>query len=446
MMDANHQHQTVSDVARFDPSRVERTPEGYLRIPATVARTGIQWYLMRDGKLDPGGEPTPVLRHPDDVFDPEAMASFGGKPVTISHPRDPVSPANIRDLSVGVSTFDVEGIRPRDDVQTHRVGYVRTVLQVHDARGLQAVADGAREMSCGYSCAFVPETGTWGGQPYAYRQREIRGNHHALLPPGERARAGERARLEGLDSAGTVSLTIIDSAPGEGQEGDMPTETLSLTHDNETIQLPPGTHEVVRRWTSDARAKVAAMDADMKGMAGKLAAAEKARDELQAKLDMMQAKAKKAKDAMGEEGAPEAAKDAQDPAAAAKLIQDAVNERLVLLRQADALLAGTDVKLTADMAPRAIRLAVIKAAAPERKVDDRSDDYIRAAYEFLTQDGTAPVATADKVDNATTPAPVTPAPTGVPGLQATADSAYAAYLRSLSGEPEPAPAATPAGA
>ena len=66
----------------ISPNQIE-TAEGYLickNVP--IARTGSQNYLAREmGVADADPEAViPVMRYPEDVFAPETIASFEGKP------------------------------------------------------------------------------------------------------------------------------------------------------------------------------------------------------------------------------------------------------------------------------------------------------------------------------------------------------------------------------
>ena len=78
----------------ISPNQTE-TAEGFLicrNVP--IARTGEMVYLARELRLD--GDPERLVmvhRAPEDVFDPAAMASFEGKPVTDGHPPENVGPS-----------------------------------------------------------------------------------------------------------------------------------------------------------------------------------------------------------------------------------------------------------------------------------------------------------------------------------------------------------------
>ena len=60
----------------------EQTPEGFLRGRACVTNIGVFPYRLEDGSIEY------ELRHPEDVFDSESMASLKLKPVTNNHPKE----------------------------------------------------------------------------------------------------------------------------------------------------------------------------------------------------------------------------------------------------------------------------------------------------------------------------------------------------------------------
>ena len=95
-------------VSKLGPKR-SLTPEGYLLcLDVPVARTGEMVYAEgeiagEDGEAILGGPDKliRVSRGPDDLFRPETIASFEGKPVTLGHPDEFVTPDNIKQHAVG---------------------------------------------------------------------------------------------------------------------------------------------------------------------------------------------------------------------------------------------------------------------------------------------------------------------------------------------------------
>src|SRR5262252_7976168 len=85
-------------VARFDVAALgkpERTSQGFLRVPAYVTRCGVLEYKRPDGTV------VRELRPRDEVFKADSLATLSAAPVTDLHPTVMISPANVRELSVG---------------------------------------------------------------------------------------------------------------------------------------------------------------------------------------------------------------------------------------------------------------------------------------------------------------------------------------------------------
>lgn len=155
-----------------------KTVEGYFicqNVP--IARTGQQEYLA--GELGLGGDPErPVVveRYPEDVFEPGALASFEGKPVTRGHPPEMVGPENHSSYAMG----HVENVR-RDG------NFMVADLYINDP-GLASDIENkvVREVSCGYLCQYEADGG-------GFKQTHIRGNHVAVVPNG---RAGREVAIK----------------------------------------------------------------------------------------------------------------------------------------------------------------------------------------------------------------------------------------------------------
>ncbi len=159
---------------------MSKTPEGYLichNVP--LARTGWYEYAGSEIGLDDSGMVN-VYRSPEEVFDPLAIASFEGKTVTDGHPTQfPVAADNEAAYHKG----HVQNVRQgTGDIMDCLLGD----LFVKDSVLINKIDNGLREVSCGYDCEWVPrDDGT-------YEQRQIRGNHVAIVPNG---RAGDRIAI-----------------------------------------------------------------------------------------------------------------------------------------------------------------------------------------------------------------------------------------------------------
>lgn len=173
----------------ISPNQLE-TSEGYLickNVP--IARTGKQDYLAREmGVADADPERViPVMRNPEDVFSVETLASFEGKPVTLTHPPEDVTPENWAAYAKG----HVQNVRRSGD-------YIMADLVITDPTLINQVRSGSmRQVSCGYHCDYTAD-GT------GYKQTRIRGNHVAVVPLG---RAG-------------AAVSIQDAAPEAEKERD----------------------------------------------------------------------------------------------------------------------------------------------------------------------------------------------------------------------------------
>lgn len=157
---------------------MSETPEGFLLcINVPIARTGEQDYGDGETPLEVGDDGIiKIQRDPDEVFRPETIASFQGKPLTIKHPEEFVGPDNWQQLAKGhiMNVRRGEGDF-KDDM-------VCDVL-ITDKFTISLVKNGLRGLSCGYEAEYV-QTGRGKG-----KQVNIVGNHLALVKEG---RAGEK--------------------------------------------------------------------------------------------------------------------------------------------------------------------------------------------------------------------------------------------------------------
>lgn len=158
------------------------TPEGFLLCrDVPIARTGVQEYAPGDVPVEAakGGGPIRVRREPEDVFAPEAIASFEGKPAVVDHPEEDVTPVTWRELAVG----HAQHVRRGEGVQSD---LLLADLLITDQEAIDLVRGGLREVSCGYDADYEEDA------PGRGRQHNIRGNHIALV---NRGRCGSRCRI-----------------------------------------------------------------------------------------------------------------------------------------------------------------------------------------------------------------------------------------------------------
>lgn len=162
------------------------TPEGYLlctEVP--IARTGIQYYMgMEIGAQDKWNERVPVYRLPQDVFSESTIASFNGKPLTLTHPPSQLNVDNVLTYAKGHATNVRRGEGEYENC------LVADIL-ILDRETIEAVKAGEiDQISCGYDCTYEPYLGS-------YKQSDIVGNHVAVV---ERGRAGDKIAIRDEES------------------------------------------------------------------------------------------------------------------------------------------------------------------------------------------------------------------------------------------------------
>lgn len=199
---------TLDETGRwFAPEKLSErqrmTPEGFLLCEAVpIARTGTLIYDKSEVPIEggPGGQVV-IERNADEVFRPETIASFEGKPVTLKHPDDFVTPANWRELTVGIT----QNVRRGEGIESD---LMLADLLITDANAIELIrvtADSAtgrpiqplRQVSCGYDADYEQLARGRG------RQTNIVGNHVALV---ERGRCGARCSIGDSEEMRTTDV------------------------------------------------------------------------------------------------------------------------------------------------------------------------------------------------------------------------------------------------
>lgn len=342
-----------TDTATLAGTRTTR--DGYLAAEVKCARTGCQTYLGTEiGLTD--ALPVTVYRPEDAVFAKDSLATFAGKPVTVDHPSEPVTSENWKDHAAGEIGDEVAR-----DGEMIRVG-----IMVRDASAIQAIKDGKREISMGYSTPIEMRDGIApDGTPYqAVQTGPITINHLALV---DAARGGSELRVGDADAGkdrATWGATPI-------------TDAKEISHMADTMQnvvlgdkaVPVAAAHVadVEKFKADTAKALADVDASHK-------AAIEAKDE---EIGTLKADLQKAKDAQ------------PDPAALDKMVADR------------AALVTTVAKIAKDVKPEGLSDADLRKAAVVAKlgddaVKDASDAEISGMFKVIAKDAgkTDPVADA----------------------------------------------------
>lgn len=342
---------------RFDvvgrAGKVRRTQVGGVRVDARLTRIGVLPYTLSDGSI------RRELRHPDEVFNSDSLATLQSAPVTdLAHHRSLIGPHNWKEANLG----HTENVR--SDAR-----YVEGELVINDAATATDVENGKlADISCGYECKLDFTPGVFDGERYDAIQREIRYNHVAVLPKG-RGRAGTDVGVR-LDSNDAVCIE---------EETDMKTIRL----DGKDYEVGSDAH--LAKIDELHQAQIAKFKSDAADADKKAADALKAKDEAEAKFDAAAKAKKKAEDDLEEEKGEKG--------------KARVRARLRLLQRAAKFL--TDDEEGEDkydgLTDREIMVKVINADAnwKDEKFDGKSDDYVQALFDSVSKSFTR----ADGVDS-----------------------------------------------
>lgn len=338
------------DAYRLD--KVERLPNGALRVDALVTRTGVFVYH------DEAGRPVREYRPPSEVNDAASVKSLRDSTVTVLHPSTLVTPENWDSVAVG--HVSGEPVAKGDGVLASLVIQSKDAIDLIDGKKVQ-------EISCGYQVELDDTPGTTPeGEKYDSVQRAIRYNHVAMGPPGW-GRQGSSVSLR-LDSRGDQVTHVSD------ERGDRTTMKLTIIYKGQTYVVDAGSTEhnaLLQRIATEDAADKAKLDAAT-GLQAKLDSVTGERDALAQQLKETKTKL--------------------DAAPAAAVAQ--ARARLDLETQARTVL-GSEFKCDG-LTDRDLRTAVIKRFDPESKVDaktgdkfDRSEEYVTAVCDTYLKQGSS---------------------------------------------------------
>lgn len=335
-------------VQRFDvvgrAGRVRRTQVGGVRVDARLTRIGVLPYTLADGSV------RRELRHPDEVFNADSLATLQSAPVTdLAHHRALIGPHNWREAALG----HAENIRSDSR-------YVEGELVINDAATAADVENGKlADISCGYECKLDFTPGEFEGERYDAIQRDIRYNHVAVLQKG-RGRAGTDVgvRLDSSDAA------CIDTS------GDKMEKTFVKLDGKDFLF---GSVEHVEKIESMHTAAVLKFKADA---AEELRVVTVDRDTLQAKFDASEKAKKKLEEELADEKGEKG--------------KARIRSRLRLLKRAAKFFSDDedeDEDKFDGLSDREVMIKVINTDAnwKEAKFDDKSDDYVQALFDSVSK-------------------------------------------------------------
>lgn len=181
---------TQKKLVFFDSAQFPKatfTDEGFLRADAIITKAGVYSYKLADGKV------ISQFRPPQEVFSDATMQSMKLVPITNGHP--PTRSKLIDSRTAKNFTVGHVGENIVNDKNISMIGN----LVVTDARTIEDIKSGKKQLSAGYTADLVEESGYFKGQHYTHIQKNIRGNHLAIVSEG-RMGADAAIVLDGVDA------------------------------------------------------------------------------------------------------------------------------------------------------------------------------------------------------------------------------------------------------
>jgi len=163
------------------PSKRVADVNGFIEVKDNpISKVGVFQYSGRAiGKGDPN-KMYMVYRPEEELNNPETIESFRLLPFVDEHPADLLG-------SEDNDRPNVDG-KPADGVIGEQIyfkdGYLYGNLKFFTDRIMRQLAKKKREISAGFRCMYEEAAGQYKGLRYDYIQRNIRGNHGALVHQG----------------------------------------------------------------------------------------------------------------------------------------------------------------------------------------------------------------------------------------------------------------------
>lgn len=234
------------------------TPEGFLVcVGVKIARTGTMEYHEKelDGAGIEGDQNgmIQIYRDEKEVFRPATIKSFEGKAFVITHPEDLVGPENWSKLAKGV----MQNVRRGKADESEDL---IADLLITDARAIELVKNGMREVSCGYEADYEQTS------PGKGVQTNIIGNHLALVDQG---RAGEAYAIN--DHKGVKTMNPFEKILGlfaKDPEAIKAMKVAIATADGKTKTKDEDmVGDEAPAWADDLKKSIDAMNATVANMA-----------------------------------------------------------------------------------------------------------------------------------------------------------------------------------
>lgn len=327
---------------RYDSARVKARfdENGFLVDTPIVARVGVQTYYL------PDGTERREFRPASEVFKPDSLASYQGKPITLGHVF--VNADNAREVVVG----SVSGPAMREDSN------VIVPLTVYDKESIEKAKNGiAGELSVGYHTVDIESKGWGSNETGEYKldgeyqsqdeippdwvrfdalQTEIKVNHVALVYKG-------RAGVAKLNFDAQQENPYTDTVQSNKEDKLMIKIKLDGAQEFEVATEVANHIEAIKADAEQAKAKADTLEAE--------------RDSLKAKVDGIPAEIEAA-------------------VAKAKADADALAALVAVAAEAGVKADGLDAK--------GIKVAYVKEVSG-LDVSEKSDAYIDAAFDIAKE-------------------------------------------------------------
>ena len=356
----------MGQVSRYDYGQVtksEKTDEGYLKVWCKAARVGTQLYTRGDGSQ------VREYRPEDEVSDPDSLASFGMKAVTLNHPKVLLDSKTTKLHQVGHAGSHV---RFSD-------GFVEVALVITDEEAINSIERGdTQEVSAGYRVDYDPTPGvTPEGESYDGIQRNIKVNHIALV---SRGRAGRNARLL-LDSCDRNDAVAEIETPSNSAEQSM----ARITLDGLEVEIPADSATAVKSFVKDTQRGMAELQQKLDAQVEEFQAATNEKTELQERVDNATGRIEELEKQLAEAVA------ASEQRSDAEEINSAVNKRIEALNKFAPILPE-DYKFDGEDEAQIMALAYSNVFEKEAREDASADyllgvlDGVLAAMEDIEED------------------------------------------------------------
>jgi len=356
----------MGQVSRYDYGQVtksEKTDEGYLKVWCKAARVGTQLYTRGDGSQ------VREYRPEDEVSDPDSLASFGMKAVTLNHPKVLLDSKTTKLHQVGHAGSHV---RFSD-------GFVEVALVITDQDAIESIERGdTQEVSAGYRVDYDPTPGvTPTGESYDGIQRNIKVNHIALC---SRARAGRNARLL-LDSCDRNDAVAEIEPPSNSADLSM----ARITLDGLEVEIPADSATAVKSFVKDTERGMAEIQQKLDAQVQEFQTATNEKTELQERVDNATGRIEELEKQLAEAVA------ASEQRSDADEINSAVNKRIEALNKFAAILPQ-DYKFDGENEAQIMALAYQNVFEKEAREDASADyllgvlDGVLAAMEDIEED------------------------------------------------------------